>query len=131
MVVTRKNIWQFALISVVFLLVGLIVLWVIIWKAPLLTKFGLTGYFVFVAYVLLGLCVAGVLFGVLKSYAVYHSKQWGLTVDLSGPVVGFLLTIVLGILFNKNDNPVALTVFVHGPGGHQDIVVHEGRVLID
>jgi len=122
----------FALISLVSTLLGGAILATMIWKADVLARFGLTGNLYYFALLLFGLSVAGILFGVLGSYAKYKSKNFGGLLELGGPMVGFLITVTLGFYLVRNQATFALTVFVHGPGGRQDIVLrNSGEVVID
>jgi len=72
------------------------------------------------------------LFGVLRSYAVYVGKVEGGSVELGGPIVAFALVVVLGFYLIPNPQSFALTVFVHGEKGRQELILRNaGSVLLD
>src|SRR5947209_7005753 len=73
----RSEIILYAVISLVCFLVGLGVLSLLLWKAETLVKYGLVGNIYYVVLLPLGLCAAGFLFGVLRSYARYTGQQLG------------------------------------------------------
>jgi hypothetical protein len=101
-------------------------------QAERLVGLGLVGNLYYVLLVPLGLCVAAFLFGVLRSYAVYTGKAYGGSLELGGPIVAFLLVVVLGFYLTPNALPFDLTVFVHGEAGPQDVILrNSGDVLID
>lgn len=78
----------------------------------------------------LGMSVAAFLFGALRSVALYKGSQFGGALELGGPIVGFALVVVIGITIRTGNSH--LTVFVHGPGGKNDIVLrNRGAVLLD
>jgi hypothetical protein len=80
----------------------------------------------------MGLAAAGFLFGVLRSYARYRGKQLGAMLELSGPIVAFLLVVILGFVLVKPITTFPMTVYVHGEAGRQDIVLRSsGYVLLD
>jgi hypothetical protein len=129
---TWSKVAPFALISLVSFLLGAAILFAMLWKAEKLADYGLTGNFYYVSLLAFGLAAAGVLFGVLQSYAKYKGNQFGGVLDLGGPIVIFLLAVVLGFVLVPKSATFALTVFVHGPGGHQDVVLQNaGSVVID
>jgi hypothetical protein len=100
--------------------------------AEKLVRLGLVGNLYYVVLVPLGLSVAAFLFGVLRSYAVYTGKVAGGNLELGGPIVGFLLVVILGFVLVPDPSPFAVTVFVHGDSGKQDLVLrNRGAVLLD
>lgn len=129
---TWAQIAPFALVSLGCFVLGALVLFFMVWRAEKLVALGLTGRLYYIALVPLGLSAAGFLFGVLQSYAIYRNQQSGGTLVLSGPIIGFLLVVVLGFALVPDLSTFPLTVFVHGPGGLQDIVLrNSGEVLMD
>lgn len=121
-----------ALISLVSFLLGALLLFFMVWKAEKLVALGLTGRLYYIVLLPLGLSVAGFLFGVLQSYATYHGRQFGGTLVLGGPIVGFLLVVILGFVLVPDLSTFPLTVYVHGAGGLQDIVLRDsGEVFMD
>jgi hypothetical protein len=103
-----------------------------IWKADLLARLGLTGNLFYIVLLPMGLAAAGFLFGVVRSYAWYSGKQLGGMLELGGPIVAFLLVVILGFVLVKPRMTFPLTVYVHGEGGPQDLVLrNSGDVLLD
>jgi hypothetical protein len=83
-----------------------------------LVGFGLVNQIYYVVLVALGLGAAGALFAATRSKA--------------GALGIFLLVLGAGIYFSPGQKPFGLTVFVHGPGGPQDLILrNQGRVAID
>lgn len=64
-----------------------------IWNADLLGRLGLTSNLYYFILLPMGLAAAGFLFGILRSYALYSGKKRGRILELSGPVVAFLLVL--------------------------------------
>jgi hypothetical protein len=103
-----------------------------IWKADLLARLGLTGNLFYIVLSPMGLTATGFLFGVVRSHARYSGKQLGGMLELGGPIVAFLLVVILGFVLVKPITMFPLTVFVHGEGGLQDLVLrNSGDVLLD
>jgi SEFIR domain-containing protein/carboxypeptidase family protein len=128
----RKEIALYALISLISFLSGVGVLGLMIWKADLLARLGLTGNFFYIVLLPMGLAAAGFLFGVVHSYARYSGKNLGGMLELGGPIVAFLLVVILGFVLVKPVTTFPLTVYVHGEGGPQDLVLrNSGDVLLD
>ncbi len=114
------------------LVAALAVLSVMLAKAEMLVRLGLVGNFYYVVLVILAIFVAISLFSVLHSYAVYVGKVGGGSLELGGPIVAFVLVIVLGYYLNPSPQSFDLTVFVHGEAGRQDIILRNaGSVLLD
>jgi hypothetical protein len=97
-----------------------------------LAGFGLINQTYYLVLVALGLGAAGALFTGIHSIAKYRGKNsWG-TLELSGPPAIFCLVLGAGIYFSPGQKAFGLTVYVHGPGGLQDLILrNEGRVAID
>ena len=128
----QKEIAFYALISLISFLCGVGVLGLMIWNAPLLTRLGLAGNLYYLVLLPMGLAASGFLFGVLQSYARYKGKQLGGMLELGGPIVAFLLVVILGFVLVKPVTTFPLTVYVHGEGGLQDLVLRNaGDVLLD
>jgi hypothetical protein len=128
----RKEIVLYALISLISFLCGVAVLGLLIWKADLLASLDLTGNLYYIVLLPMGLAAAGFLFGVVRSYARYSGKQLGGILELGGPIVAFLLVVILGSVLVKPVTTFPLTVYVHGEGGPQDIVLRNaGDVILD
>lgn len=127
-----KEIVLYALISLISFLCGVGVLGLLIWKADLLARLGLTGNLFYIVLLPMGLAAAGFLFGVVRSYARYSGEQLGGMLELGGPIAAFLLVVVLGFVLVKPVTTFPLTVYVHGEGGPQDLVLRNtGDVLLD
>ncbi|HUL67204.1 MAG TPA: carboxypeptidase-like regulatory domain-containing protein [Burkholderiaceae bacterium] len=113
-------------------LAALAVLALMLYQAERLVRLGLVGNLYYFLLVPLGLAAAVFLFGVLRSYAVYVGKIEGGSIELGGPIVAFLLVVVLGFKLIPNPQPFGLTIFVHGERGRQDVIVRNaGSVLLD
>ncbi len=88
-----------------------------------------------VFYVLLipaGLCTAAFLFGAMRSYAVYSGKVLNGMLEIGGPAVIAILTVIGGFLLVPDTKPFDMTVFVHGSKGQQDAVIrNKGMVTMD
>jgi hypothetical protein len=128
----RKETGFYAVISLVSFLCGVAILGLMIWKADLLARLGLTGNLYYIVLLPMGLAAAGFLFGVLRSYTRYSGKQLGRVFEMLGPIIAFLLLVILGVVLVKPTTTFPLTVYVHGGGGPQDIVLrNSGDVLLD
>jgi hypothetical protein len=127
-----RQIALYAVIALCSFLGFLLLLGLLLWNAERLVALGLTGNLYYLALVPLGLSAALVLFGTLRSYAVYSGKQFGGVLQLRGPVVVFFVVIILGFWLPKPASNFPLTVYVHGPGGPQDMTLRgSGYVVID
>jgi len=126
-----RQIAPFAVVSLGCFLGALILIALMLWKADLLAKWQLTGPFYYLVLLPLGLMAAGFLFGVLRSYARYSGRHFGGVVELGGPVVLFALTIVGGFVLPRPVANFPLTVYVHGEGGPQNLILrNQGSVLL-
>ena len=127
-----SKIGPYAIISLVSFLLGALLLFLMVWKAEKLVALGLTGRLYYVILLPLGLSAAVFLFGVVQSIATYKGKQFGGTLVLGGPVVAFLLVVILGFVLVPDLSTFPVTFYVHGPGGPQDIVLrNSGEVFVD
>jgi hypothetical protein len=128
----RKEIGFYAVISLISFLCGIGILGLLIWKATLLAGLGLAGNLYYLVLLPMGLSAAGFLFGVVRSYARYSGKHLGGMLELGGPIVAFLLVVILGFVLVKPVTTFPLTVYVQGEGGPQDLVLkNSGDVLLD
>lgn len=106
-----KKIGIYAVISVISFLCGVVFLVLIIWKAYLLARLGLTGNLFYIVLLPMGLAAAGFLFGVVRSYARYSGKQLGGMLEMGGPIVAFLVVVILGfVLVPAAQEPTAKDV---------------------
>ena len=122
----------YALISLCVFGCCIAVLFVLITNAEKLNRFGLLQQIYYLNLVLVGLAASGFLFGVLQSTATYAGRFWGGgNLRLSGSVVGATLVVIGGYYFLPKATTLPLTVYVHGEGGPQDIVLrNSGRVVL-
>jgi hypothetical protein len=122
----------FAFISLAGFLAAAALVFLMVWKAETLVALGLTGKLYYIVLLPLGLSVAAFLFGVLQSYAAYEGRQLGGKLVLGGPIVAFLLVVILGFVLVPDLSTFPLTVYVHGANGAQDTVLrNSGEVFID
>lgn len=127
-----KEIVLYAVISLISFLCGVGILGLLIWNANLLASLGLTGDLYYLVLLPMGLAAAGFLFGVVRSYARFSGKQLGGMLELGGPIVAFLLVVILGFVLVKPVTTFPFTVYVHGKDGPQDLVLrNSGDVLLD
>lgn len=113
---------------------GLLV--VMLSSASMLVRVGLAGHIWYVLLLLFGLSAAVTVFSLFKSYARYRGKVLGGTLEFGGPVVVMLVVIILGFRLVPAPQPIPqrfdLTVFLHGPAGHQAVVLRShGKVSLD
>src|ERR1051326_5892391 len=122
----------YAVASLICFLLGALLLFFMVWKAEKLGALGLSGRMYYVVLLPLGAAVAGFLFGVVQSYATFKGKQFGGTLVLGGPIVGFFLVVVLGFVLVSDPSTFPVTFYVHGPGGLTDTVLRSsGEVFVD
>ena len=127
-----KDIAPYGVISLICFLCGVALFGLMILNADLLGRLGLTGNLYYLVLLPMGLAAAGFLFGLLRTYARYTGRQLGGTLELSGPIVAFLLVVVLGFVLVKPTTTFPMTVYVYGEAGRQDTVLqNSGYVLLD
>lgn len=128
---SESRVPNYALISFGAFLCCVAVLLLLIAFADKLSRYGLLQQVYYLVLVPMGLAAAGFLFGVLKASATYSGKFWGGTLRLSGSVVGAALVVIGGYYSIPKATFFPLTVYVHGEGGPQDIVLrNSGRVVL-
>lgn len=128
----RSKVVLYALISLASFLCATALLVFLGWKAETLTRLALIEQFYYPILVCFGLCAAVFLFGVLRSYASYRGRHLGGVLQLGGPAVVFALVIAGGRVLVPSATPFPLGIYVHGPGGYQDVVMqNSGEVLLD
>ena len=109
-----------------------LIIWLLVFQADWLVRFGLAGRLYYLALVPLGLAAAGFLFGVLRSYAFYRGHAVGGSLLLGGPAAAFALVILGGVFLVPDSEAFDLTVFVYGEGGVQDVPLrNQGFVVLD
>jgi len=119
----------YAVMALVCFLLAFILLALMLSNVERLSALGLTGNLYYLVLVLFGLMVAFCLFGVLRSYAHYKGQQFQGVLELGGPIVGFLLVVVLGFWLLPKPSGFSLTVFVHGEDGPQNFVLRNSGVV--
>lgn len=136
---TTKNIKKqplsatsYAIISLVSFTIGIFLLLVFIFKSNDLIASGIDKMIFYILLIPLGLSAAAFLFGVMRSYAAFTGKSFRGTLELGGPVVLFALVVIGGFYLVPDTLPFSITVYIHGSGGNQDVVIrNEGKVMID
>ncbi len=119
----------YAVISLVAIAVGIGVLFLYVSKADYLIALGIGMNVFYVLLIPLGLSAAAFLFGAMSSIALYQGNVMDGRLRLGGPVVVFVLVIIMGFkLVPQETLPFAVTVFVRGPNMEQKI---EGEMRID
>jgi hypothetical protein len=128
----HNKIVLYAIISLASFLCAALLLAVMVWKANTLTQEGLIGHMFYPILLMFGLCASVFLFGVMQSYANYRGQHFGGVLELGGPAVVFALVVVGGKMLVPDVGTFSIAVYVHGPRGHQDIVLqHSGTVFLD
>jgi hypothetical protein len=126
------RIGPYALVSLIAFLLAAGLLFLLVFRAQSLTQFTLIGHVFYVLLVVLGLCAAAFLFGVLKSVGELRGRYLGWQLELGGPIVACALVVWGGFQLAPSAPPLALTIFVHGPAGLQDTVLrNSGNVILD
>lgn len=121
-----------AILSLGSFVCGLILIGLLLWKGDKLARWGLIGYFYYLILLSFALSAAAFLFGAMRSYAFYRGRQFGGALELGGPVVAFVLVVILGFALVKNPATVPLTVYVHGDAGRHELVLrNSGYVMVD
>jgi hypothetical protein len=127
-----SKIGPYALLCLGIFLCALVPLGFLAWSADKLVALGLAGYFYYIALLLIGLVPAVILFGILRGYALYSGRHFGGKLELGGPAVIFAGVVVGGFLLVPPSTNFPLTVYVHGLGGRQELILKgQGQVLID
>jgi len=123
---------SYALLSLGSFAASLLILLLLLKHARLLASLGLEGRFFYLALTLLAVGVSCVLFGALRSVALYRGKHGSGTLELRGAVVASTLVVIGGFYLPRPATNFPLTVYVHGPAGQQDLLLrNQGEVLLD
>ena len=127
------QLWSYAALSTGSFLLGVGLLFLMMWKVETLAAFGLTGKLFYLVLIPMGIAAAGFLFGVLRSVSVYRGRSFGGTVEMGGPILAAALVVWGGFALPPPERAsFAMTIFVHGPGGPQDSVLRsQGKVVMD
>lgn len=129
--------------TAVLFISALILLSLLLANASLWVSLNMQNQLFFLVLVMLGLIPALILFSFFKSYAKYKGKAFGGTLELGGPVVVFLLVLILGfilpndqssfnvsIFVNRSDNgaplPTGKALFIFGNQGPRTIQINQG-----
>lgn len=97
----------------------------------IISELGLAGSVYYIILCILGLAVAGFLFGILPSSGEYAGGFQGGKLKLGGAVVGFFIVVAGGYPFAPAEQ-FAAVVYVHGAKGRQDAVLQgKGCVQLD
>jgi hypothetical protein len=127
-----KDIRPYALLSFAAFVCSSALLAAFAWHADKIAALGLTGKLYYIVLVPLGLCVSAFLFGVLRSVGKFRGRLFGGWLELGGPIVAFLLVIVLGFRLPEPAENFTLTVFLHGQRGNADMILRSiGTVILD
>ena len=109
-----------------------ILLTLFILKPDKFVWYGLMGPVYYFLLLFLGLSFGAALVGLLGSQAAYTGNQFGGTLKMSGAAVISLLIPLVGYYLFPPSSNFPLTVFVHGQGGLQDVVLkNSGYVVLD
>ena len=111
----------YAVSSAVFLIIGTGLLLLYIFKAKDLVNQGIDKNVFYILLFPLGFSAAAFLFGAMRSYARYSGKQFSGYLDLGGPVVLFLLVVVLGFLLIPGSGPFDFTVILRDADGKTEL----------
>jgi hypothetical protein len=95
-------------------------------------ELGLAAGLYFLEVVLFGVAVASILFGALSSLGHFEASHSGFKVKFSGAAAVFGFVVWLGIHFAPQVLPFTFTIYIHGAGGRQDLILRgTGEVIID
>lgn len=119
----------YALISLVSFIIGIVLLLLFVFKAEELISRGINEKVFYILLLPMALSAAAFLFGVLRSYAKYRGKILGGILELGGPIVLFLLVIILGFKLVPDTAPFDFTIFLRDSNGETPIGL-KGQVKI-
>lgn len=127
-----KQIWPYALLSLVALVFAFVLLVLLIWHADKIVALGLTGRLYYLLLLMFGLCASTILFGVLRSTAMYQGHVFGGWLRITGPAVGCFLIVILGFALPEPTQNFSMTIIAHGPKGNADLVLRSsGSIILD
>jgi predicted membrane protein len=107
---------EYAAISLIFVVLGIILLAGFVYFAPRLLSSGTRDDSYYVILLIFGLICALVLFGVLKSYAQLKVRQPGVLLELGGPVVVAFLVVYGGFRLVPRPKSFNVVIRAHAPG---------------
>jgi hypothetical protein len=108
----------YVFISLAAFLIGVALLFVLVFNAKELMALGLGLFVYYVVLIAIGLAAAGFLFGVMNSVASYKGLELSGSLEIRGPAVVFLLVVILGfVLPPSGGEPFDFTVRLRGIDG--------------
>lgn len=107
----------YAVFSLVFLIIAIGLLVFYVFKAKDLVNLGIEQNVYYILLLAMGAFPAVLFFGAMRSYARYKGKQFSGNLELGGPVVLFLLVVVLGFLLIPRSGPFDFTVILRDAEG--------------
>lgn len=108
----------YAMVSLTAFIIGIGLLFLFIFKAGDLVAQGVDGKVFYILLLPLGLSASAFLFGVMSSYAAFKGKVLGSGIlRLGGPVVLFLIVIILGFELVPDTTPFDFSIFLRDAGG--------------
>jgi hypothetical protein len=112
---------------------GVALLLLMVFAAPLLGQWGLVGNLWFVLLIALGLCAGVMTFALFKSRATYTRKVLGGELVIGGPVVVMFAVVMLGFwLVPAPTMPFDVTVFLKSEAGASvQQLAHRGRITLE
>ena len=90
----------------------LIILGLLLWQLPQISRYGITFLPGFVVYVMTGLVAAGFTFGALRSYARVSGQQFGLAIDAGGPAAMCLIVMFAGMYGGAAKETFGFSVYI-------------------
>jgi len=118
-----------AVLSLGSFLASWILVALLLWRADLLARLGLTGKFYYLVLLPLGLAVAGFLFGALRSLARYTGRHLDGVLEVGGPVAGFALVVLGGFLLPPVDPSAAVFALTGCPSYGQGFAIGFSTML--
>src|SRR5690349_278795 len=120
----------YAVISLTACVVVIALLLFYVYSVPRLVESGAQDQFFYILLIPWALMCSIALFGAMKSFARFTSRQLGGLLELGGPVVLFCLVLVGGFKLVPPNGPFALTVRAHSADGKEPLI-KTGRVTVD
>lgn len=125
-----SKIAPFAYLSLGSFVCALVLIALLLWKAELLVRLGLSGNYYYLVLLPLSVAVAVCLFGALRSYGYYRGRQFGGTLELGGPFVGAALIIIGGFLLPPPSANFSLTIYLQGEAGLEDLPAADSNYVV-
>jgi len=98
----ERKLTLYLVYSLLFLGISLGIVWLYINRSQELIKMGIDQNLFYIALIPLGFSTASFLFGAMRSHAHFSGRQFNGTLQLGGPVVVFMLTVLGGFFLVKN-----------------------------